>query len=312
MVLLTVTPAIVRALEAAEAVAAEDFGELQLSSEPSLAAPAVGQPVSHGQLIDLSRLLRKHEADITAREEKARRCSQEEESITARQDSVEPLQADKSTQQQPLPAPRTLDALLRGSSIYIPPPPPKKPQTTEYKALMARLRAEEEARAYERMLNPSAAPTSYLPKSETFSQRFQNASSPPAFSVGTQTATDEDELSYDEVHRQIILIINVLVSVVACAVFIWMAARHWSAPTRLGLSMGGSGAVAIAEVVVYSSYVRKVAEAKRKERRKPEIKEIVQSWVIDSSDKKAKEVSISSATDEKSEDAVRYRKGKHR
>jgi hypothetical protein len=263
MVLLTMTPAIVRALEVAEQTSREDFENLQQPSEPTLAAPKAGNPISHGQLIDLSTLLKRHAL------------------------------------------PTTLDALLHGSSVYMPPPPPAKPQTTEYKALMARLRAEEEARAYDRMLKPS------LPSSN-FTPRYDNAHSPSDFSIGVHSTPDDDELSYEEVHRQIILIINVLVSVIACAVFIWVAARHWSAPKRLGLSMGGSGAVAIAEIVVYSGYVRKVAEAKKLEKKKPEIKEIVQSWVIDGTGSDGKDKNFDIPSKNKSEDGVRYRKGKHR
>lgn len=163
---------------------------------------------------------------------------------------------------------------------------------------MAQLRAQEEARAYERMLHPP-------PTRESFNQRFPSA---PNFSLGAlHTSSEEDDLSYDEVHRQIILIINVLVSIVCVAVFIWIAARHWSVGKRLGLSMGGSGAVAIAEVAVYSGYVRKVQEAKRLEKKKPEIKEIVATWVVDKNAASAKE-----KEKDKDMDGVRFRKGKHR
>ncbi|EHK98619.1 hypothetical protein M7I_5560 [Glarea lozoyensis 74030] len=58
-----------------------------------------------------------------------------------------------------------LEELLRGSKVYIPPPPPKREPTSEYKALMARLRREEELRVYERMTNPPAP-------METFTQKF--------------------------------------------------------------------------------------------------------------------------------------------
>lgn len=289
MVLLTMTPATVRALSRAGAVAPEELAELQLLSEPSLADPAPGEPVSHSQLIALSKLLKKHapKGGIPAEgAHDARESSATEEGSLPEEDTV----------------PASLDALLRGSRIYIPPPPPKKEPTPEYVALMARLRAEEEARAYERMLHPNP-----LAKVETFSQRFPAT---PPFSIGTHNDVDEDEVSYAEVHRQIILIINVLVSIVACSVFIWVAARHWSAPKRLGLSMGGSLAVAVAEVVVYSGYVRRVAEAKRREKKKPEIKEIVRSWAIDGGIKD--DLSIASASKDKADDLVRYRKGKHR
>jgi hypothetical protein len=280
MVLLTMTPAIVRAVSRAAVTTPDEFAMLQRPSEPVLADAKAGNPISHSQLIDLAKLLTSVSYDTTPAAE-AQQNSQGDGVI-----------------------PTTLDTLLRGSNVYTPPPPPKKEPTPEFARLMARLRAEEEARIYDRMTNPNP-----LTRLESFSQRFPQT---PQFSLGADVPTsEEDELSYEEVHRQIILIINVIVSVVACAVFVWVAARHWSAPKRLGLSMGSSGAVAIAEVVVYSGYVRKVAEAKRKEKRKPEIKEIVQSWIFDgnSSSDKVREVGASS---NKAEDGVRYRKGRHR
>lgn len=288
MVLLTMTPAVVRALEAAKERAPKAFEGLERPSEPALAAAEAGNPISHSQLIDLSKLLKEHTY----------------KAATAEHEDTKPDEYKENSDDDETPLPVTLDALLRGSRVYVPPPPPKKEPTPEYTRLMARLRAEEEARAYERMTNPNPLATP-----ESFAQRFPNA---PRFTVGANVPTsEEEELSYDEVHRQIILIINVIVSIVACAVFVWVAARHWSVPKRLGLSMGSSGAVAIAEVVVYSGYVRKVTEAKRKERKKPEIKEIVESWVIDGrSDKES--IVVNAASNDKTENNVRYRKGKHR
>ncbi|KAF2739501.1 hypothetical protein EJ04DRAFT_329644 [Polyplosphaeria fusca] len=269
MVLLMMTPAIVRAIDTARECAGDELSKLQLPDEPSLAEPEAGKPISHSQLIDISKLLKKH---------------------------ADTAQADHGA--------FTLDLLLKGSAIHIALPPPKKEPTREYKALMERLRREEEARAYERMLNPP-------PPNETFSQRFPGAPISAQFhSIGAD-APDDDDLSYAEVHRQIILIINIIVSIVACSVFIWVAARHWSVPKRLALSMGGSGLIAIAEVAIYSGYVRRIREAKAKEKNKPEIKEIMESWVIDSSSGK-KSIASSSGSKEKPDDGIRYRKGKHR
>ncbi|KAH6643896.1 endoplasmic reticulum-based factor for assembly of V-ATPase-domain-containing protein [Boeremia exigua] len=277
MVLLTVTPGIARALSRVAEILPEEFSKLQKPSEPVLAAPKPGNPISHSQLIDLSKLVKQlppnsHHNDDTTNDA-----------------SVE------------IETPTTLNALLRNTTIYVPPPPPKKQQTPEYHALMARLRAEEEARAYERMLNPP-------PTRETFTQRFPNSRNrmPDHFTIGVD---EVDDVSYEEVHRQIILIINVLISIVCVAVFVWVAARHWSVGKRLGLSMGSSLAVAIAEVVVYSGYVRKVQEAKTAEKKKPEIKEIVASWVLDRS---TNEEAVLTTSKEKADDGVRYRKGKHR
>jgi hypothetical protein len=276
MVLLTMTPGIVRALSRMEETLPEEYSKLQKPSEPALTAPKPGNPVSHSQLIDLAKLLKQLPVGPPL-EHEALECEAPE-------------------------TPATLHALLRNTHVYIPPPPPKPQQTPEYHALMARLRASEEARSYERMLHPP-------PTRETFTQRFPGARArmPDAFSIGID---EVDDVSYEEVHRQIILIINVLISIVCVAVFVWVAARHWSVGKRLGLSMGSSLAVAIAEVVVYSGYVRKVQEAKRAEKKKPEIKEIVASWVLDPS-KSGEEAGLSTSK-EKGDDGVRYRKGKHR
>lgn len=150
-------------------------------------------------------------------------------------------------------------------------------QTSEYKALMARLRREEEDRAYERMINPP------LP-AESFYQRFP---SPRAdlFPTRQEDIGDEDEISYADINRQMALIINVLISIVACSVAIWLAARHWSTPSRLGLSMGGSGAVAVAEAVVYAGYIRRLKEAREKGKKEIEIKEIIKTWIIGGEEK---------------------------
>ncbi|KAF2477996.1 uncharacterized protein BDR25DRAFT_206999 [Lindgomyces ingoldianus] len=268
------TPAIVRAVLTAQALAEDELLKLRQSSELSLAEPEVGNPISHGQLIDISKLLKKH-AD----------------KLKTPDNDTDPIEYH-------------LNSLLKGSRIYIPPPPPRIEPTSAYKALMARLRREEEARAYERMLHP-------LPASETFTQRFPASPLSRLNPTQVDLAVDEDDVTYEDVHRQIILIINVLVSIIACSVFIWVAARHWSTPKRLGLSMSGSGIVAIAEVVIYSGYVRRVKEAKVKEKAKPEIKEIIESWVIDA-DSGKKGATVSSVEKEKVDDGIRYRKGKHR
>jgi len=205
--------------------------------KPSLLDPTAGNPISHGQLLDLIKQLN------------ARGCSS-----------------------------YSLDILLRGSKVYISPPPPKPEPTSEYKALMARLRREEESRAYERMINPP-------PPLETFSQRFPTASAAHAFSSSHQPTkandTEDDDVTYADINRQIALILNILVSIVACAGGIWMAARWWSTPARLALSMSGSMLVGIAEVVVYAGYIRRVGEAKGKAKNLKEIKEVMKTWVID-------------------------------
>ncbi|PPJ53833.1 hypothetical protein CBER1_03242 [Cercospora berteroae] len=188
-----------------------------------------------------------------------------------------------------------LDTLLKGANMYQPPPPPKPEPSDGYKRLMKRLREEEEQRQYERMINPPAKP-------ETFSQRFPNATS--SFGpIGSQVADEIDEVTYADVNRQMVLIINVLVSVICTSVAVWMAARRWSIPQRMALAFFSSTLVAVAEVVIYMGYIRRIKEAKTKERKKVEKKEILDTWVIDAR---------SSSQQTSNSDSMRFRKGKHR
>lgn len=141
---------------------------------------------------------------------------------------------------------------------------------------MARLRREEEARSYQRMVNPP-------PPAETFAQRFPHSSAAHAFASSQQplsTEANEDEVTYADVDRQVALIFNVLISIVACAAAIWIAAKWWSTPARLALSLSGSLLVGIAEVVVYSGYIRRVGDAKGKEKSIKEVKEVVNTWIV--------------------------------
>jgi len=130
---------------------------------------------------------------------------------------------------------------------------------------MARLRREEEARIYEQMTSPQS----------DFATPAAPALFTPAFEARRQ---EEDEMTYSDVNRQMTLIFNVIVTIVACGVSIWLIARHFSAPTRLALSMGGALIVGVAEVVIYAGYIRRLGEAKTKEKKKKEVKRVTESW----------------------------------
>jgi len=230
-------------------------------NEPTLSEPSVGAPVSHAQLIRVARFLR---------------------------ESQLPNKNDFR-----------LDTLLKGAKVYVPPPKPKpqpvcthptspllsfsladtRGKTAEYTALMARLRKEEENIAYQRLINP----TSSIPEPSRI-----------------RVEDEEDEVTYTDVNRQLALIINVLVSIIACSVAVWIAARHWSVPQRMALSMFGSGTVAFAEVAIYMGYLRRIKDAKQVEGKKVETKEVVETWVIEKKNPK-------------NEHELRQRKGgKHR
>jgi uncharacterized membrane protein len=148
-------------------------------------------------------------------------------------------------------------------------------QSPEYKALMARLRRQEEARSYERMMNP-------IPQQETFKDRFPSSAAVFAEVNRPTSASDigDEDIAMEEVHKQVTLIINFLVSIAGVAGTLWVTARWWSLPSRLFLTMGGSILVAIAEVVVYNAYMWKMDEGKKKHGKVKEVREVVESWTV--------------------------------
>ncbi|KAI0122784.1 endoplasmic reticulum-based factor for assembly of V-ATPase-domain-containing protein [Daldinia grandis] len=173
-----------------------------------------------------------------------------------------------------------LERLLRGATVYVPPPPPKPEPTEEYKALMARLRHEEEERSYERMLKKA------LPR-ESFAQRFPSGPMAHSFAEVNRPFRASDigeDIEHGDIQKQITLVINFLVSIFGCAVALWLAARWWSVPARLFLSLGGSIVVAIAEVAVYSAYTWRMAEGEKQQKKVKEVKKIVQTWVVGEGD----------------------------
>ncbi|KAF5654134.1 hypothetical protein F25303_1681 [Fusarium sp. NRRL 25303] len=179
MVLLAMTSSILEALsivEATETPQIEDHDETeeqksQPTKEPTLDDPKLGNPISHGQIVDLWKQLK--------------------------------AQGNSNF---------TLEQLLRGASVYIPPPPPKPEPSPGYKALMARLRREEEARSYERMINPP-------PQHETFKDHFPSSAACFASANRPTSASDlgDDDMAMEEVHKQVTLIINFLVSIAGVA-----------------------------------------------------------------------------------------------
>ncbi|KAI0381270.1 endoplasmic reticulum-based factor for assembly of V-ATPase-domain-containing protein [Hypomontagnella monticulosa] len=241
MVLLTMTPSIVEALNRLTELNIDisqipETGHNSTSdAEPSLKDPTIGNPISHGQIMDIWNQLKNKDGNAIR-----------------------------------------LEQLLRGATIYTPPPPPKPEPTEEYKALMARLRREEEERSYERMLK-KASPR------ESFAQRYPTAPMAHSFAEVNRpiNASDiGDDIEHGDVQKQITLVINFLISIFGCGAALWLAARWWSVPARLFLSLGGSIVVAIAEVAVYSAYTWRMAEGEKSQKKVKEVKEIVQTWVV--------------------------------
>ncbi|KAI4290611.1 MAG: hypothetical protein L6R35_000109 [Caloplaca aegaea] len=243
-----------------------DKSELRQDDLPRLEEATIGNPIAHAQVITLSKLLK--------------------EACTSHEIGQVSFH---------------LDDLLRGSVIYNDPPKPREEPTDEYKALMARLRREEEARAYERMINPPRA-------TETFEQRFPNSSNSKLFSDHQAQVAEDDEMTYADINRQMALIINILVSIVACSVALWLVAGSWSVPSRLALSMGGSILIAVAEAVVYAGYLRRVKEAREKGKKHVEIKEIIKTWAIGADNEKPLQLNEDPRATQKGPDGAQVRK----
>ena len=138
------------------------------------------------------------------------------------------------------------------------------------------------------------------------SAKWHTAAAPPHQTSGA-AKDDGDETTFADVNRQLALVFNVILSVVACSAALWMVANRWSTPNRLALSMGGSILVAVAEVVVYSGYIRRVGEAKEKSKRQPETKEIIETWVIEKRDRPLDQPSIPVSTVEQKDARLRKR-----
>ncbi len=173
---------------------------------------------------------------------------------------------------------------MRGCGFSLTYRMPGLKQTDEYKALMARLRREEEERSYERMVQKA-------PPRGSFAQGFPSASMAQSFAAVNRPSKasdmgDDFAVEYGDVKKQITLLLNFLVSIIGCGAALWLAARWWSTPARLFLSLGGSIVVAIAEVAVYSAFNWRMAEGEKKENKKKEIKEVVKTWVVDAGGEK--------------------------
>jgi hypothetical protein len=179
-------------------------------------------------------------------------------------------------------------------------------QSDEYKALMARLRRDQEQQEYERMTNP-------VQPMETFSQRFPNGvGMAQAFAAVNRPIRAEDmgddDVTYNDVHRQMMLILNFLVSILGVAATLWILARWWSTPARLFLTMGGSLLVGIAEIAVYSGYIWHLGEANRKDRTTKEFKEVVHTWAV-GADEEPVAVAVDGQSSAADENIRRRKKG---
>lgn len=150
---------------------------------------------------------------------------------------------------------------------------------------MARLRREEEERKYERMVSST--------KTNSFAQQFPTSTNSVVHSFAevnrpsTKDDLGDDDVTFNDVHRQVMLLLNFMVTIIGCAATLWILARWWSTPARLFLTMGGSIVVAIAEVGLYYGYVWHLGEAQKKEVKVKEVRQVLETWVVNKEDQSA-------------------------
>ncbi|EAU33449.1 predicted protein [Aspergillus terreus NIH2624] len=253
MVRLITTP---RILAAFDAIPSDRRSHLDLPDTLSLDAP-----ISHAQLIRLARYVRTESTSLSLPRED---CS--------------------------------LNALLRGTKLYIPPPPPKPTPTPEYLASKARLLAAAEADAYRRMTNPTPLTGPSGPS--------------PIFATHAPTPADEPDADASPETLTPSLVLNIFLSVLITGFSVYWALTSFPTPEQLTTAVaslwGGGRAVnrpsssragtseavrvllslfaalgvGVAEVLIYAIYWHKAGEARKRERKMRERKEVVGSEVL--------------------------------
>ncbi|KAK9235675.1 endoplasmic reticulum-based factor for assembly of V-ATPase-domain-containing protein [Lipomyces kononenkoae] len=142
----------------------------------------------------------------------------------------------------------TFSKLLMGTQIYIPPKPEKKIDP-EYDARMNRLRARLQEQEYQEMI---------------------------ASAVPELTSSFLEPFEKKEFKQQISVIINVMFSVVSVAFAVWTwGGSGLGTGKRLLLSMFAALVVLVAEVTLYMGYLQRIDDARKKEKRTKEVKEVI-------------------------------------
>lgn len=155
-------------------------------------------------------------------------------------------------------------------------------KTAGYTKLMNRLKAEEQEKEYQ----------SYLSKSKSKNVVNSSRSNDNAVEkIGQYSFLDKNNENQrsnvnsmaKEVKHQVTTIVNVLLTVFSASYAIW----YWSGSSmnidnsiRVLLSIFFGLLVLIAEVVVFSGYLKKVDEARVKEQNKKETKQVVETFTF--------------------------------
>lgn len=89
------------------------------------------------------------------------------------------------------------------------------------------------------------------------------------------SSKEEEEMTWREVKGQISVIFNILLSTLATAGAVWKVAGGWDVPERMAAAFASAIVVAVAEVVLFGSYVRRLEQAKVEEGKEREKKGVV-------------------------------------
>ncbi|KAG7881581.1 hypothetical protein KL905_000935 [Ogataea polymorpha] len=130
--------------------------------------------------------------------------------------------------------------------------PPQTPKSPDFLRQMEELKARQEELEYQKLVGS-------LPGQ-----------------IGRPSALQEAK----EVKHQVTTIVNVLISVVSVAYAVWYwtgSVNLFNDATRVLLALFAAILVLVAEVVVFGGYLRRVDEAKQRERRKKEVRKVVNS-----------------------------------
>lgn len=161
----------------------------------------------------------------------------------------------------------SLRDILKLTSVVVvqPPATETKPKSAEYQKLMTQLRKREQEAEYNKLVNPR-------PQYDTLYQPDPLQAPLPAIAA-------------KQLKEQITTIFNifVLVASVVYAVWYWTGSSWGLEPVwRVLLCVFTGLLVVTAEVVVYMGYLRRVEEARTKERNKKEVKKVVRKLVVGS------------------------------
>lgn len=81
----------------------------------------------------------------------------------------------------------------------------------------------------------------------------------------TDTKYQDDEYTYEDLKRDMSIIVDILISTVATPAAVWMVASSWEVSERLALAFICSLVVRVAKVVIFWGYIRRIIINAREE-----------------------------------------------